>query len=176
MKILTNFNRHDIVKLLKGDMNYGVELGVAKGIFSKRMIDSKRFSLFIGIDMYGGDRRHDTSEYKHALISCGLNSNYKLLRMRFDEALDLFEDQSLDFIYVDGYAHTGEEDGKTIFDWYPKLKVGGVMAGDDYHDDWPLVKIAVNNFVEQISGELLLTDKVEEIDFCRYPTWAIIKK
>lgn len=47
---------------------------------------------------------------------------------------------NLYFIYVDGYAHTGEDRGKTLFDWYPKLKIGGLMAGDDYHDDWPLVK------------------------------------
>ena len=39
-KILTSYYRHDIVNLPQGNANIGVELGVAKGIFSMRMIES----------------------------------------------------------------------------------------------------------------------------------------
>ncbi len=138
MQTLKNYYRHDVVRLLSGNDNVGVELGIAEGIFSERMVKSGRFSTYIGIDMYA-DASHTTCQYKRALARCGLCSNYKLLRMRFDEAIDLFDDESLDFIYVDGYAHGGEEGGETIFNWYRKLKVGGVMSGDDYHSDWPLV-------------------------------------
>ena len=93
---IKNSYRHDIVKLLSlSEGNIGVELGVAKGIFSSRMVDSGYFSSFIGIDMYG-DTYHDVGEYKEALRRVGLLSNFKLLRMTFDEAYDLFEDESLD--------------------------------------------------------------------------------
>jgi len=173
-RILRNCHRHDVVHLLEGRDNVGVELGVAEGVFSERMVRSGRFATFIGIDMYAD--LHDTAEYKRALRRVGLQSSYKLLRMRFDEAIDLFDDGSLDFIYVDGYAHGGEEGGETIFDWFRKLRTGGVMAGDDYHPDWPLVMDAVNEFVRQLGCELLITERVENGNpYCRYPSWAVIK-
>jgi hypothetical protein len=95
--------------------------------------------------------------------------------MSFDEAHDLFEDNFFDFIYFDGYAHTGEEGGKTFADWYSKLKVGGVFAGDDYHEDWPLVIWAVNHHVSQIGCELHVTEKIETTNLNRYPSWFFIK-
>lgn len=97
VKILRGYYRHDIQKLLHGNNNFGIELGVAGGSFSSRMINSKKFSLYIGIDMYT-DGGHDITEYKKALTACQLDSNYKLLRMRFDQALDMFEDESLLYI------------------------------------------------------------------------------
>lgn len=175
IQILRDTHRHDIVNLLDGNANFGVELGVAEGVFSKRMMESGKFEHFVGIDMYADD--HDVNQYKKALRSVGLFSDYKLLRMRFDEAIDLFESESIDFVYVDGYAHGGEEGGETIFEWFKKVKVGGVIAGDDYHPDWPLVCEAVNEFAIQTGEELFVTDKVEpDNPYCRYPTWAIRKR
>ncbi|MDC1120300.1 hypothetical protein OAT72_00365 [Alphaproteobacteria bacterium] len=57
-----------------------------------------------------------TDEYKSAIKLVGLDSNYTLLRMSCDEALDLFDDNYFDFIYFDGYAHKGEEGGKKFSD------------------------------------------------------------
>jgi Methyltransferase domain len=173
--VLEGFHRQDIVRLLSGDENFGVELGIAEGIYSGRMVESGRFETYIGIDMYADG--HDVGQYKRALAHVGLNiPGYKLLRMKFDEALDLFDDESLDFVYVDGYAHTGEEGGATIFQWYRKLKVGGLIAGDDYHRDWPLVIEAVDEFVMQTGGKLMVTELVEDTNFNQYPSWAMKKE
>ena len=173
--VIENSYRHDVIKLLKSDKdNIGVELGVAKGLFSSRMVKSGYFSTFIGIDMYA-DSYHDVGEYKKAVKRVGLFSNYKLLRMTFEEAYDLFEDESLDFIYVDGYAHNGEEGGKTIFDWSKKVKIGGVIAGDDYHTDWPLVVESVNEFIKSSGFSLSITSIIEDDPYCSYPSWATIK-
>ena len=167
--------RHDIVSLLDGVKNIGIELGVAKGVYAKRMIDSSKFKRFYGVDIYG-DKIHDTKEYGAALKYVGFeNPRYCLLRMDFNSALDLFDDDHFDFIYVDGFAHTGEEGGKTLIDWIKKLKTGGILAGDDYHDDWPLVKWAVNDLVKKLDTDLYLTTKVEGDDYSRYPTWYIVK-
>jgi hypothetical protein len=177
MKQLSGFYRHDVLRLVEdrsADL-IGVELGVAEGVFSERMIASGKFRHFFGVDLYS-DHRHDVAEYKRALQRVGLLSNYRLLRMSFDEAYDLFDDASLDFVYVDGYAHTGEEGGDTIYKWYRKVRQGGVIAGDDYHPDWPLVVEAANRFAADASEDLLVTDLTEEQEFCRYPTWAIVKK
>ena len=173
-KLLSGFYIYDIASLLSGSENFGVELGIAEGIFSERMVKSGKFSNFIGIDMYAD--AHDVHQYKRALKRVGLSADYKLLRMRFDEAIDLFDNESLDFIYVDGYAHGGEEGGETIFEWYRKVKVGGLIAGDDYHSDWPLVCEAVNEFARQLGEPILLTEIIEqEGQYCRYPTWAVRK-
>ncbi len=96
--------------------------------------------------------------------------------MSFDDAITLFADDFFDFIYFDGYAHTGEEGGKTFSDWYKKLKVGGIFAGDDYHDDWPLVKWAVNDMVEKLGCKLGVTGRVETTHLDKYPSWFFEKK
>jgi len=166
--------RHDVVKLLEGTNNIGIELGVAKGIYAKRMIDSNKFQRFYGVDAYGDT--HDTEEYCAALKHIGFQDpRYCLLRMDFDSAVGLFDDNHFDFIYVDGFAHTGEEGGKTLVDWVKKLKIGGVLAGDDYHNDWPLVKWAVNDFAKKLDVALSVTKQIEDGDYSKYPTWFIRK-
>ncbi|SVC88188.1 uncharacterized protein METZ01_LOCUS341042 [marine metagenome] len=150
---LAGYRRQDVLSLLQGERNVGVELGVAEGVFSKHMQESGKFENIIGIDSYS-EQQHNTEEYKLALKKMGLMSNYQLLRMTFDDAVELFDDLSLNFVYVDGYAHSGENGGKTIFDWYKKVKVGGILAGDDYHADWPLVIEAVDQLIQQTGYNL----------------------
>lgn len=167
------FFRHDILKHLQTQNGVGIELGVAGGEFSKRMVTSNKFSKFYGVDLY--EDHHNTEEYLRALKLIGFESNYTLLRMSFDDAIELFEDNFFDFIYFDGYAHTGEEGGKTFSDWYRKLKVGGMFAGDDYHDDWPLVKWAVNDMVSKLGCDLHITGMTENTNLNKYPSWFFTK-
>ena len=168
--------RHHIVNLLNGNKNIGIELGVAKGGYSKRMINSKKFSHFYGVDAYSD--KHDTAQYCQALKYIGFkNSQYSLLRVDFDSALNMFVDNYFDFIYIDGYAHTGEEGGKTIVDWFKKLKVGGILAGDDYHQGWPLVTWAVNDFASQINSTINLTlGRDKSGGYNSNPSWYFVKK
>jgi hypothetical protein len=142
-------NRDAIADLLPNSA-IGIELGVAFGGFSKRLL-SRNPSLFLyGVDMFAGDRGHDVSQYKTALRTLnGFRHRYSLIRARFDEIVDLFDDEYFDFIYVDGYAHTGEESGGTFRDWFPKVKPFGIFAGDDYHPDWPLVVQEVDEFLRE---------------------------
>ena len=111
-----------------------------------------------------------------ALKHIGFESSYRLLRMTFDEALDLFPEHYFDFIYIDGFAHTGEEGGRTLGDWYGKLKIGGILSGDDYHRDWPLVMWAVNHFVSQLGCPLHVTEHVLAEKYSKYPSWFIRKE
>ena len=169
-----NMLRHEIVEHLRGSGNIGIELGVAEGVYSKRMMNSNKFARFFGVDVYSDT--HDTTEYKRAIKYVGLSdSRYTLLRMTFEDALDLFEDEYFDYIYIDGFAHTGEEGGKSLIDWHRKLKVGGIFAGDDYHDDWPLVKWAVNDFANQLGTDVTVTSREEDSVWSSYPSWFIIK-
>ncbi len=171
---LAGTERWNVIDPLPAKGNLGIELGVAAGSFSARMVQSGRFRHFIGVDIYGDG--HNVQEYKTALRTVGLLSDYRLLRMTFDQALDLFDDHSFDFIYCDGYAHTGEEGGRTLIDWYTKLKPGGVMAGDDYDiESWPLVVWAVHHLVAQIGVPLMVTDVVSDAPYNKFRSWYFVK-
>lgn len=172
--LATDLYRHEVTNHLEGAENIGVELGVASGSLTKRLLQTGKFRTLFGIDTYADI--HDTNEYKNAIKTIGIDANHRLLRLTFDDALDIFPDEYFDFIYVDGFAHTGEEGGQTLIDWYQKLKIGGIMSGDDYHEDWPLVMWAVNHFASQLGTSINLTGRTQNERYSQYPTWFFRKE
>lgn len=168
-------SRFDLLELLDGKSELiGIELGVAAGDYSAKMVASGKFQQFFGVDMYADT--HDTEQYKIALNKVGVFNHYKLLRMKFEEALDLFPDETFDFMYLDGYAGTGLEGGQTIRSWASKVKIGGILAGDDYHEDCLLLQLIVNEMCEQNGFELLLTEGAfDNSAYGNYPSWAVVK-
>ncbi|CAB4129125.1 Methyltransferase domain containing protein [uncultured Caudovirales phage] len=66
------------------------------------------------------------------------------VRMTSMEAVKLYEDNSLDFVLIDG-SHAYEDVRDDITRWMDKLKPGAMIAGDDY--EWPGVKQAVNELL-----------------------------
>lgn len=179
-KVASFTRRYDIASVLK-EGGVGIELGVAEGFFSRKMFEISKLAYLYGVDMYAGDRGHGTDQYKRALRQLEpFKERNTLLRMRFDEAVDLFPDEYFDFIYVDGYAHTGEEAGDTFFEWYPKLKVGGILAGDDYDAVvWPGVVSSVNQFAALANIEVMVINVSEEARaeniWSRHATWLAVK-
>ncbi|MEX2577454.1 MAG: class I SAM-dependent methyltransferase [Verrucomicrobiales bacterium] len=88
----------------------GIELGVAGGRYSEHLLRNTPLRRLYSVDMWAGDRGHDIRQCDAAtrrLSKYGARSI--VLRARFDEALALFDDHALDFAYIDGYAHTGNE-------------------------------------------------------------------
>ena len=168
--------RHHVVNLLEPG-SIAIELGVAEGVFSHRLLQHGDLGYLYSVDMWAGDRGHDVQQYKAAITKLHpYRHRNSILKMRFDEALDLFSDEYFDFIYIDGYAHTGQEDGKTLDDWWPKLKVGGVFSGDDYSPAWPSVQSVVNAFVKKHTLELNVINCGEPGSvWSEYPTWWIRK-
>lgn len=168
--------RGDISRLIRSG-GIGVELGVAKGQFSKTLLQSSELAFLYSIDMWAGDRGHDIDQYREAIrLLDPYRSRNSTIKLRFDEALPLFPDEYFDFIYIDGYAHTGEENGQTLEDWWPKLKRGGLFAGDDYSPIWPLVTQAVNAFANRYQLELhLIEPQTAENGYSESPTWLAFK-
>lgn len=176
--VVAGFRRRDDIAQVLKIGGVGVELGVAEGRFSEKILKRSPLSFLYSIDMWSGDRGHDVEEYKTALRRLGPHrARNSALRMTFDEALDLFPDDHFDFIYIDGYAHTGEQGGKTFDDWWPKCRPGGVFAGDDYDPAFPLVVEAVDRFTSGKSLPMFVIDPVEKGEdwASHYPTWFVVK-
>jgi ubiquinone/menaquinone biosynthesis C-methylase UbiE len=163
-------DRKDILNALKGSNNVGIELGVAGGRYSKQMVESNKFSKVYGVDIY--QDHHDTKQYLSTLSYIGLDNPYTLIRSSFEEALILFPDNFFDYIYIDGYAHTGQEEGKTLYNWFSKLKENGIFAGHDYHSKWPKTVKAVDEFVKFYNLNLNLTNEQTPL----YPSWYTFKE
>ncbi|MRS02168.1 class I SAM-dependent methyltransferase, partial [bacterium] len=61
------------------------------------------------------------------------------------EAALNYQDGSLDMVFIDA-AHDYDNVRADIAAWYPKVRLGGMLAGHDYEENWPGVIQAVNEF------------------------------
>jgi len=156
-------------------LSKGVELGVGGGKFSERMLQNAPILRLYSIDAWAGDRNHDLVECDTAtrrLSKFGARSI--VIRATFTEALVLFENESLDFAYIDGYAHTGNQSGDTLRTWWKKVRPGGILAGHDYHQEkWPK-NVAVVDQTRDAYREDISEFQITETD--HYPSWIMRKK
>tara|TARA_A100001201_G_scaffold118843_1_gene102390 strand:+ start:935 stop:1423 length:489 start_codon:yes stop_codon:yes gene_type:complete len=160
-------NRLEIANKIKQDKPIGAELGVASGGFSEQLINTNIFSHFYSIDKWND--HHCIKEYFNLLKKLNNKENIHVIRATFKEALNLFQDNYFDFIYIDGYAHTGQDNGTTLYDWYEKVKSGGVISGHDYHKKWPKTIECVDKFIKDKNLKLNLTNENE------FPSWWCYK-
>ena len=78
---------------------------------------------------------------------------YTPLRMTSIEAAALYKDNSLDFVFIDA-NHNYKAVKEDILAWLPKVKLGGVIAGDEYSNKSPGLIKATNELLKplKISG------------------------
>lgn len=159
--------RNKIHNLLKAhDCKIGAELGVDRGEFSYILNSKHKFAEFYSIDRWSD---HHTPEHYLSVLKKLQKLNVYTLRCTFDEAAPLFEDNYFDFIYIDGYAKYGQENGQTLDIWYDKVKPGGIFSGHDYHEKWQKTKDAVDTFCKKHNKSIQLTTEDS------YPTWWFVK-
>lgn len=146
----------------------GAELGVAGGEFSACILSNGAVDRLYSIDRWRD--HHDESEYRRACqLLSAFGQRSVVLRSTFAAAAPGFRDGELDFIYIDGYAHTGQEHGQTLADWWPKLRRGGIFAGHDYCERYRPTMDVVNEFVTRHNLPLWTTQEDE------LPSWATRK-
>jgi len=98
----------------------GVEIGVFKGEFSKQILKN-----------WGGTAHHTTA-YQEAMDNIkGYEDRGIMIRTNSKTASEMFEDESLDFIFIDA-NHAYDYVVEDINLWFPKLKKGGMFSGHDY--------------------------------------------
>lgn len=146
---MTETNRFDLVKIIeeKGLNGIGIEVGVAFGHFSDFIISTANFQKFYSIDPWhnvsadtldveGKPFALDYQEHVYKSVVDLLSKHgdkSEIIRDFSYEASKRFEDDTIDFIYIDG-SHKKEDVEKDLKAWYPKLKMGGLCAGHDYLD------------------------------------------
>jgi methyltransferase family protein len=149
-----------------------IELGVSEGEFSVELLRSSNIAHLTCIDAWAENRGHDHKQFERTVARLDpFKGRVTVMRATFAAALAFFEDNTLDLVYVDGYAHEGESGA--IAQWYPKVKPGGIFAGHDYHQQWPLVLEAV----ARLAAEHKLTIHVipAEKGIYKFPSWYVVK-
>jgi predicted O-methyltransferase YrrM len=83
-------------------------------------------------------------ENMSAAVKAVAEYNHRPIVIREDSlgALEFFEYQSLDFVFIDA-SHNYEDVKRDINFWRFKVKPGGIICGHDY-GSWPGVKQAVD--------------------------------
>jgi hypothetical protein len=124
----------------------GAEIGTFMGQFSRQMLNHWGGTLFM-VDVWRGlgDEYIDSSNhnnfdggvYGKAMKNIeGFEDRAIMIRASSDIASQLFEDESLDFVYIDA-NHAYDWVVQDIELWYPKVKKGGILWGHDYLGmDW----------------------------------------
>lgn len=101
----------------------------------------------------------------------------KIFREYSGDAVKHFEDNYFDLVYIDA-DHSYEGCLKDINDWYPKVKKGGFLIGDDYRDDELRVHlkkhIKIRFGVIKAVNEFAKKNNVEFFEL-RYFGWVMIK-
>lgn len=73
------------------------------------------------------------------IIDCGFADSITLIVADSVTAAALFVDRSLDWVHLDA-GHDSMHLRADIAAWLPKVRRGGWLSGDDYHEDkWPEV-------------------------------------
>ena len=145
---IPDMDRTDLANLFSGlNFKLGVEIGVDRGEYSEVLCKANPDAKIFGIDPYkisayekvivpkeaGIHVNQDGFEgnYTEATYRLKEYENYRLLRLTSMDALDLFEDNSLDFVYIDA-NHDFLNFIQDLHYWLKKVKPGGIMAGHDY--------------------------------------------
>lgn len=134
-----------------------VELGTHSGnslcAFAQSIKDNKLHTNLYAVDSWEGDPQagfYDEEIYQN--LKAYINQNYDcvtLVRSLFDQALNSFEDNSIDILHIDG-LHTYEAVEHDFLTWKPKVKQDGVILfhdisekkeGFDVHILWEKLKI-----------------------------------
>jgi hypothetical protein len=124
-----------------------VEIGTWQGGFTSALLSKTEVSKVFCIDPY---KHFSNNEYPDGMndltqqqfdalftkVSTELTSKYgnkvQFIRDLSVNSASQFEDNSLDFVYIDGnhdYKYVLED----MNTWYPKVKIGGYLCGDDVY-------------------------------------------
>jgi FkbM family methyltransferase len=138
------FYANNVTRFLKDHMNI-VEIGVFDGksvCFLADFIKKNQLKInFYAVDHWIQDEEYN--RFIQNLKDCDIYEFVNPVRLTSEKASQTFEDNFFDFIFIDG-LHDYDSVKNDINYWFPKLKPGGIIGGDDYDPCWDGVRKAVD--------------------------------
>jgi len=134
---VTNVTRTEMAKFFhEMDFKVGAEIGVAQGWHTEMLCQENPQAKLYAIDVWENhegyneyldriDRYYNQSKKRLAPYNCELIKKYSM------DAVKDFENNSLDFVFIDG-AHDFKNVAMDIYEWVKKVKPGGIVYGHDY--------------------------------------------
>jgi len=135
-------NRENFIKVLTENLhgNY-VEIGTDRGAFANFLLASTNCKKLYCIDPYKQYKKYrdginnvtgdDLFNYVKNMLAF-FGERIQMIRMFSDQAVSLVPND-LDFVYIDG-NHSYTYVISDLRNWYPKVRSGGVIVGDDVVD------------------------------------------
>jgi len=160
---LYKFFYYDIVNRLNDDsVIYEIGSWMGKSTIGMALMNKK---LNKKCKIHAIDTWQGSDEQKHKEVINNLKNKNTTLYIRFLHNLEIFnvkdsiipikktsieaslevKNKSADLVIIDG-SHQYNDVLDDIKAWIPKVKTGGILAGDDFSDGWPDVKKAVIDF------------------------------
>jgi len=169
--------RHEIA-LLAPRGSIGLEVGVDTGQLSERFIKLDHFSSFHSVDKWD-DQAHSERQYWAVTEKLMNYPRSRVWRMTAQRFASLVPNEMFGFIYIDCYAHTGQNDGEVLDVLWPKLATGGIFSGDDYDNAaWPKTVAAVDRFAAKHRRSINVNDgfiRDGQFPMDRHPSWWVRK-
>ena len=179
----------------------GLELGVQRGIYAKTILSQwHNCTEYHLVDLWAVQENYEDianvnqeqqdNNYKLTLDTLSpWTSKIHVCRNYTTACVTKFEDQYFDYIYVDA-RHDFKGVYEDLIHYWPKLRVGGIMAGHDYvtqddvlyNQDWTknydgtidetrtVVKGAVDKFANSVCRQITVSYRENN-----WNTWAIRK-
>ena len=153
----------------------GLEIGVLNGTYSEEIF--KFFQTKFDFHLYLVDpwkTYNEFDDYNQKLLDkyfsnvkkkFDKNKNVTILRKPSLEASNDFQNESLNFVYIDG-NHDYKYVLNDLETWFPKLKSHGVLFGDDYSRSYGVHK-AVNEFSFKYNLCVKFSDNYKQFCFIK---------
>ena len=163
--------------LLKNEKDLvGAEIGVWRGYHAFLMfqvMDIKKLHLVDSWVDYSGYNGDESFKYTQKFLK-DYSDKINLIRKKSGEAAELFENESLDFVYIDG-NHAYEHIIKDIHLWVPKVKQGGIVSGHDYDGAFSGVIKAVKEYCHKYKIKFEVRGRKDFDYYDCFADWAFKK-
>lgn len=161
--IINHFSRRrELIQMLaERRIKWGVEVGTDHGKYAQQLLEGVPSLILDCVDPWlpytEGEITHDQKEmdqiYEEVTrrLEPYLGERSTLLKLTSMKAVKHFEDNSLDFVFIDG-NHSFDYVYEDIVEWTKKVKPGGIVCGHDYKVD-PVNNYGVIEAVQKYTKE-----------------------
>lgn len=172
-------NRADLARLanFKG-LKIAVEVGTDRGLFAREFLDRWHGQMLYCVDTWSPYPEMPWDRSGDFALACAVLAPFadrvRILRAPSVEVSKYFGTLPAfpvcaDLVYIDA-SHTFEDALADIEMWWPVVRSGGILAGDDFDNEHAGVREAVKLFAEREGLRVDLTT-----DYDRAPSWYIEK-